>query len=61
MEEVGVNVLLSIPLHELMFCKWLRLCLVPEKYQEKKKNVKKNGFLIFSFTIIFFFEKIKYN
>ena len=34
----------------------LRLCLVPRKYQGKKKNAKKNDFLMFDFTINFFKE-----
>ena len=34
----------------------LRLCLVPRKYQGKKKNAKKNDFLMFDFTIKFFKE-----
>ena len=34
----------------------LRLCLVPGKYQGKKKNAKKNDFLMFDFTIKIFKE-----
>ena len=36
----------------------LRLCLVPKKYQGKKKNAKENGFLMFGFIIIFLKKKL---
>ena len=31
--------------------KIFKLCLIPEKYQGKKKNDKKNNFVMFGFTM----------
>ena len=37
------------------------LCLDPENYKEKKKNVKKNNFILFGFTMKNIYIKIEYN
>ena len=42
--------------NSLCLPKSLRLCLVPEKYKGKKKNVKENDFFMFDCPIKYFKE-----